>query len=355
MKKNTLIVFFFFAVIVAGTYGVIYGGDKLGKFISSLTSGSFWLPDNDPLKGLYACRFKTIKYSIGNIDPGFDISSDEVSRALKEAEAIWETGTGKDLFNEVKPEAGSVSVNLVFDSRQKDTISLKGLTDSISSDEERFNALKAEYDKELATFKPIETEYLALTAKYEPLRKDLTETVSLYEKKRVLYETEVISWNNKGGPPKPIYDQLIKDKADLDTLYAQIKAKEESIKSTKDRLTAIIDPYNTSAGKLNTLGGILNRMAESLNSNIKRYNQFEGSKEEFVTGIYKTSGLSKEIDVYQFYDFDELVFILAHEMGHALNSGHASDPASIMYPVIGAQKKMATEEDISLIAKSCPK
>ncbi|HEY4516336.1 MAG TPA: hypothetical protein VJG64_00115, partial [Candidatus Paceibacterota bacterium] len=63
------------------------------------------------------CR-QPITYSPGAIDGRFGIPKATLIADIKEAEAIWEKSSGKDLF-EYKTDGGDVVVNLVYDYRQQ--------------------------------------------------------------------------------------------------------------------------------------------------------------------------------------------------------------------------------------------
>src|SRR5687767_7762373 len=69
-----------------------------------------------------ACE-EPIPYSIGSFDTKFNISRDYFLTALKDAEAIWEKTTGRDLFA-YAPDDDSynkLKINLVYDYRQQAT------------------------------------------------------------------------------------------------------------------------------------------------------------------------------------------------------------------------------------------
>jgi uncharacterized coiled-coil DUF342 family protein len=199
----------------------------------------------------------------------------------------------------------------------------------------------------------MEKEINDLNARYILLEEDLFVTVSLYNSKKDEYEKQVSFWNEKGGAPKNIYEELVNDKSDIDILYRQIVAKEAEFRSLAETINEKVAVYNDLAGRVNTIAGIINRLASSLNENISDYNRLQADREEFVTGTYKIDGAERSIDVYQFYDYRELVIILAHEMGHALGIGHASLEESIMFPKITYQEAKLSEEDIVLLEEVC--
>jgi hypothetical protein len=136
-------------------------------------------------------------------------------------------------------------------------------------------------------------------------------------------------------------------------LYNQISSREAVVQESFGELEEKTAVYNAKASEVNTVGGILSRLAEKLNEDASAYNKFQGGRDEFVTGIYSAKNGVRKIDIYQFYDYRELVIILAHEMGHALGLGHAITPDSIMFPKINGQSLELSEEDITMLKELC--
>src|SRR3989338_3746602 len=68
----------------------------------------------------------SLTYSVVSIDPRFHISTTTLVANLKEAESLWEKGSGKELL-QYKPSGGDVAVMLVYDERQASTEKLSSL------------------------------------------------------------------------------------------------------------------------------------------------------------------------------------------------------------------------------------
>jgi predicted nucleic acid-binding Zn-ribbon protein len=350
--------------ILIGTISVVSVAIILGVTVFLPEIADFLIPEeglNIPSldvfseKKVSSCRFDEITYQIGEIDPGFGISEDVFKKAIEEAEDIWESATGRNIFVEKENNNSSEALvfRLIFDDRQAGTFELKELFKGISSAEDRYVKIKEEYESLATQIIPVETELESLKREYSLLQEDLFVTVSLYNQRKSEYEEEVVFWNNQGGAPEKEYERLLDEKNDIDILYRQIIAKEEQFLSLQNELNSKVGEYNEIAGKINTFAGIMNRLASSINKDVSVYNRLQADREEFVTGTYREEGGTKSIEVYQFFDHKELVIILAHEMGHALGLGHALSEDSIMYPKITYQEAKLSEEDIMLLKSVC--
>lgn len=272
---------------------------------------------------LYPCA-SPITYTIGNYDARFGISEDEFKKAIADAEALWETAAGKELF-EYK-DTGALEVSLVYDSRQEATDKLKKLGLVVKNDRASYDLLKAKYDS-------LEVSYKKKKASYDA-------KVAAYETKRDAYDAEVSSWNSKGGAPRDVYSRLQASKAQLTADLAAIRATETGL--------------NEDIGTINALVEELNRLATSLNITASEFNQVGANRgEEFTEGIYQNSSDGENIDIYQFDSKEKLVRVLAHELGHALSLNHVESPKAIMYRLNQGLGVTLAAEDIAELTARC--
>lgn len=271
-----------------------------------------------------ACR-SPVTYSLGTIDARFGISKATLIADLKEAEALWEKSSDKDLF-EYRSDGGDVVVNFVYDYRQQasDRMAASGIR--IDKSRASFDALKAQYDSRAARIASAKAVLAAAIAAYE----------SGYQ----TYNAEVAKWNKQGGAPPAEYDRLQAEKATLD-------AEAQKIKSQESALNADIEI-------LNAMGTSLNKLIAELNLNVDRYNQAGASTGgEFEEGAYISEAGSQRIDVYEYSNHTELVRVLAHELGHALGLGHVADAEAIMYKVNQGKKLTLAQDDITELNAVC--
>lgn len=254
-----------------------------------------------------------IQYHIGTIDPRFGTDKEELVRIAKNAEMIWETPLGKDLF--VYNENSELPINLVFDERQENAVHAEELREDLSQKEGMSESVGAQYETLIVEFR-------ALKKKYE------TQVVR-YEENLLAYNTEVTDWNKKGGAPNDVIQKL--------------EATQEELINTQSELESQAKKLNQLVEKLNAIGARGNSLIIDYNTIVEEYNNEFSETEEFTQGDYTT----ETINIYQFDTEEELTIVLAHEFGHALSIGHVAGAHSIMYYFMEEQqvaKGLSTED-----------
>jgi hypothetical protein len=268
--------------------------------------------------------YEAITYRIGSVDPRFNMSADQFRASLRDAENIWETPSGKDLFR-YDPN-GILTVNLAYDARQEATDRLKTLGVTIEDNRKTYDALNAKYSS-------LRSSYISKKAAFDA-------EVAAYTKDKAAYDKDVSYWNARGGAPAAEYRTLESRRKSLQARLAAITADEKEL--------------NDLAATVNALVDVLNRLAKELNVSAETYNRIGGTRgAEFEEGVYERSLDQQSITIFQFENETKLVRVLAHEMGHALGLEHLDDPNAIMYRLNQGAIGAASKADLAALTARC--
>lgn len=244
-----------------------------------------------------------ISYSVGEIDPRFDLTKEEARLAISEAESVWEDATGRNLFS--YEENGDLVVNFIYDDRQH-FLNAEG-------------TMKEKLDATENISEAIKDTYASLVAQYDDLKNSYETRVETYEQRLAVYNGEVEKYNERGGAPEDVYAKLTEEKDELDE-------EQESLNDLSEKL-------NTLVKEINDIGEKGNSIINTYNKGVNLYNEKFGDVREFTQGDYGNG----TIQIYTFENPNELKQVLVHELGHALSLGHVEGEESQMYFMIGKQ------------------
>lgn len=265
---------------------------------------------------------KPLEYAIGNIDPRFGISQDELNDLAAQAADVWNKATGKTLLT-YNPNA-VFRINLVYDNRQEQSDAAAQLERNLQSLEATNDALTQKYDSLSADYKK----------KIDAYNRDVAEYKNHLEE----YNAQVSYWNEKGGAPPSEYDKLKKEKNDLADEYDKINQERTAI--------------NDLTKQVNSLAKKENQVVANYNNTVSTYKSQYGDTQEFEKGVFD----GQEIDIYQFKAAADLRLTLVHELGHYLGLQHVENSKSIMYYLIGDQDMnmpTLTAEDRDALKNIC--
>ena len=300
-------------VIMAATIGAAVYFFRIDLFNLKNNFYQQFLPCQEP-----------ITYSLGQFDSHFGISQANFLAAVSTAEKIWEKPIGTDLFKYAP--SGTLKINLIYDYRQAATLKLRQLGIIVKDDQ--------------ATYDQLKTKYEALQKNYVEDKAILDGEAATIKRRADAYNADVEKWNRQGGAPPAEVEMLNSEKAILNELLDNHNAKQKL--------------FNNNVNEINALADTLNRLAQTLNLSVARYNTVGASRgREFEEGTYVSSAAVQEIDIYEFDNTNKLVRVLAHEFGHALGLEHVSSTNAIMYYLNNGVNEKLTSPDLLELKKHC--
>lgn len=241
---------------------------------------------NSPLDKLKHPFDTRVRYRIGNVDSQFGLSENEIKQLAEQATKIWTDGTSKEWF--VYDENARLTVNLIYDDRQKNT------TERLQLEQKIDNQIKSQAITEQA----LQNEKQVLEDEWQLLQTQ----IDIFNKK-----SELAHLNNENTTLQNLHHE----KMALEQQLAAYKTKENLVNQK-------INQYNQTQTDIN----------HSINIANKKY-----PPREFHKGVFN----GREINIYEYKSLDDLRLTLAHEFGHALDIEHHSDPKGLMYTHAGEQ------------------
>jgi len=263
-----------------------------------------------------------VLYRIGHIDAQFGLSDSEARAALEQAEHLWDNALGRDLF--AYSATAKLTINFVFDERQHATRVKERLLARLQQNEASHADLVQSYD----TWRGL----------YQDKRQAYEMARMAYEARVQAYNTQIQQWNARGGTPVQAQQTLAVERAQIETSQRQLAADQSELQDIIATLKGLAEHDKT--------------LVETHTRQVQSYNTLYGEHRRFHKGKYD----GKEITIYQYQDLDDLILILAHELGHALGLAHVDDPKAVMHELLGDQDLdtlTLTSADVRALHTAC--
>ncbi|MCL4365951.1 hypothetical protein M1437_01870, partial [Patescibacteria group bacterium] len=162
-----------------------------------------------------------IHFRVDTVDPRFNLSKDTFLSDINQAAELWNSAIDKNLF--IYDPKGDLSINLIYDQRQFLTSKISQLTTTVQSEKQ--------------SFKPKVEEYQKLSADFKQKLDNLN--------------SEIESWNSKGGAPPEEYSKLTAQQKELQTEADNLNAMARSLNTSADAYNSQIDQLNQTIGSFN--------------------------------------------------------------------------------------------------------
>lgn len=260
-------------------------------------------PGRDPARPfVHAPCNIPVHYALGDVDARFGFDEFTVTAALVEAAGLWQSATDALLLIE-SDHPLAMRVDLAFDARQEAANTRRSLRGGLERDR-----LQLE-DEEVAMQQWSE--------RIEAARRAHDEAGEELARRVRRHEAEVTAWNSGSG-------------ARTDSRRRDLEAESTALRMALADLERMAEDLNSDIASYNRRAGDLRQRTEDFRSRVGRYNE-ASSAAPVESGRYQYDReQGRRIEVYRAESYDELVWVFAHELGHALGIGHVPEPGAIM-------------------------
>jgi hypothetical protein len=247
-----------------------------------------------------------LSWHVERLDPRFGLSALEAQRAVEAAASMWARALGGTaLFPH--EEGGELAIRFVYDERQQRGVARREQQARVDERDARIDARG----------------------------ESLARAVERLDREIARHNATVAEWNRRGGAPPEVAAELQDREADLGarerSLHRQIEELNREVAARNLQVETLARDFPSEVVESGRYGETVRR----------RFNRI-------------TSVSDREIRIFRFEDRDDLVMLLAHELGHALGLDHAPTPGAVMSAVHSEAVRDLQPVDLALLRERCP-
>lgn len=244
-----------------------------------------------------------IHLAMGAVDPRFGFDAATVSRALKEAAGLWQDAAEAQMFV-WSDHPRAMVVSMPFDQRQYNVNRQRSLRGGIDRDRSQLQSRDAALKQ--------------WGERIEAARRSHDRLSEAFAQRARAHEADVVSWNT--GSPR----------ARTDVRRQALEREAANIQMMRVELRQALNDLNRDIAAYNRRVREQQQNAEQHRDRVAQYNTLS-SPQPIESGRYSYDReRGRRIEVFRAGDYNELVWIFAHELGHAIGLDHLNRPGAVM-------------------------